>query len=388
VLATTFVETAFFVGMLVPAEPVVLLASVLAFGHQFSIGGVIAATFFGALFGDQVGYVIGRKGGDRFISKSPQVMRLWRRYEPITARLFRRQPIISITGARFISFVRTAMPWFAGMSGMKYSKFFRYDLLGVLGWTAASVSVAYAFDESWRAVAAGFGRFSAYVVGGILVLLFLLALKKRLRKMIWARRGIVRVALTGNIASGKSTVADIWRELGASIIDADVLARRAVEPGTSGHKQIVREFGADVLQDSEIDRAKLRRMVFDDARKRKVLESIIHPEVAKLRDKEEKQLVKSGQQVIVSDIPLLFETGLNKQYDVVVLVDAPDELRVQRIVEKRGLSEAEARSMVSAQMPSEQKRRPGVLVIDNDDTLADLRERAVSVWQAIVEGEA
>ncbi len=385
VFATTFVETAFFVGLLVPAEAVVLLAAALAEDQRFALETVFVATFLGALLGDQVGYVVGRVWGNRVLVKAGRIARLWRWYEPVAAQLFRRHAAFSVSIARFISFVRTLMPWFAGMEQMRYGRFLLYDIMGVLGWASASIAVGYAAGASWKIVAHTIGTVSAYILGGILVLTLLFETRRRVRVKLMNRRGLLRVALTGNIASGKSAVAGVWRELGARIIDADMLARRAIEPGTSGYHQILAHFGKRVIRDGVIDRAALRDIVFDDAAQRKKLEAIIHPEVARLRQKEELKLASAGARVVVSDIPLLFEAGLASEYDIVVLVDAPEEIRVERIVRDRGLSEVAARRMVAAQLSTDEKRTPSTYIIENGGTPEEMRAQAEEVWREIAE---
>lgn len=192
---------------------------------------------------------------------------------------------------------------------------------------------------------------------------------------------MLKVGLTGNIASGKSSVAEVWRAFGATVVDADVLARRAVEPGTPALRRIVDAWGQEVLDASgALDRARLREIVFRDAAARQRLESIVHPAVGALREAEYEAARAAGANIVVADIPLLFEAGLQDEFDVVVLVDAPAELRLRRIVENRGLSEEEARRMIEAQMPAEQKRGQADVVICNDGTQEQLRERAASVW--------
>ena len=194
-----------------------------------------------------------------------------------------------------------------------------------------------------------------------------------------------RIGLTGNIASGKSAVAEVWRALGAHVIDADVLARRAIEPGTPGFAAVVAAFGPGVVADGRIDRRALRQIVFKDAAQRNVLESIVHPEVARLRRQAERELEAAGVPLVVNDIPLLFETGMQNDFDAVVLVDAPEETRVARMIATRGLDEEVARQMVAAQMPAAQKRAHATYVIDNDASLAALETRARSVWTQLNE---
>lgn len=196
--------------------------------------------------------------------------------------------------------------------------------------------------------------------------------------------GPLRVGLTGNIASGKSAVAEVWRRLGAAVISADELARRAVEPGTPALESIAREFGARALDaDGRLDRDYVRDVVFRVPAARRRLESIIHPEVARLRRIEEDAARRDGARIIVNEIPLLFERGMEREFDAVVLVDSPEETRVRRLVHVRGLDEAEARRMVAAQMPASRKRAAADLVIENDGTIGDLERRAEAAWREL-----
>jgi dephospho-CoA kinase len=193
-----------------------------------------------------------------------------------------------------------------------------------------------------------------------------------------------RVALTGNIASGKSAVAQVWSRLGASIIDADELARRAASPGSPGLERIVAEFGTSVLTpEGELDRAALRSVVFAEDRKRQRLESILHPEIARLRLAEEARLEARGVRIVVHVIPLLFEVGLQHAFDAVVVVEAPEEMRLARIVAGRGLGAEEARRMIAAQMPAELKRAEATIVIENRGTVTELEFKAEQVWHEL-----
>lgn len=190
---------------------------------------------------------------------------------------------------------------------------------------------------------------------------------------------MISVGLTGNIASGKSAVATIWSEAGVPVISADELARSAVELGSDGLNAVVAVFGADVLaEDGTLDRARMRDRVFGDDGARRRLEDIIHPIVWRLRAAWIRERRDTGADLVVSEIPLLFETGREGDFDVVVFVDAPDHVRLARMVEHRGLSEPDARRIMAAQMPSEEKRRRADVVITNDGSLAMLSERAAS----------
>ena len=169
VYLVTLVETAFFVGLLVPAEATVLVAAFLAAERVFSLESVLLATILGALSGDQLGYVLGRFGGTRFAARGGRIGRLWARHEPRAERMFRRRAVVAVTLARFVSFVRTLMPWFAGMTRMSWPRFFLFDLLGVIGWGGASVTAGYLAGESWTVLAGWLGRASAVVVAGLVV---------------------------------------------------------------------------------------------------------------------------------------------------------------------------------------------------------------------------
>lgn len=193
-----------------------------------------------------------------------------------------------------------------------------------------------------------------------------------------------RIGLTGNIASGKSSVARCWARLGAPVIDADELARRAVEPGSRGLARVVETFGPGVLDETgALDRAALRDIVFRDAGARSRLEAIVHPEVGRLRDEEEARLEREGATLVVHDIPLLFEVGLDDEFDVVVLVDAPEPVRLERLVRDRGLDPEEARRMIAAQMPAAEKRARADIVIENAGTLRNLESESEAVWKEL-----
>jgi dephospho-CoA kinase len=195
---------------------------------------------------------------------------------------------------------------------------------------------------------------------------------------------MLKVGLTGNIAAGKSTVAGVWRELGASVIDADELARRAVDPGTPAYHAIAAEWGTDVVvPGGELDRAALRRIVFADPSARERLEQIVHPAVASLRDELYREAEARGDRLVVADIPLLFEVGLVDEFDVVVLVEAPEEARLVRLVGDRGMDPEEARRVIMAQMPSELKRARADYVIENTGTVGDVERRAREVWEEL-----
>jgi dephospho-CoA kinase len=194
--------------------------------------------------------------------------------------------------------------------------------------------------------------------------------------------GAVRVGLTGGVASGKSTVSAILAELGAVVIDADVLAREVVAPGTEGLAAVVEEFGPDVLgPDGGIDRPRLGALVFADPERRRALESIIHPRV-RARAAEIEAAAPVGA-VVVHDIPLLAETGQAASFDAVVVVDVPVEMQVDRMVRIRGMSEADARARIAAQADRDARLAVATYVVENTGSLDGLRARVEEVYRTI-----
>ena len=193
------------------------------------------------------------------------------------------------------------------------------------------------------------------------------------------------VGLTGNIASGKSTVARLLAERGATVIDADVLARRAVDPGTSALDRIVARWGTQVLApDGTLDRPELRRRVFGDSDQLEALNDIVHPEVAIMRARLVEEARARGDRIVVCDVPLLFEAGLTEEFDRIILVDAPRPLRLERLTRDRGLRETEGMEMIAAQMPAELKRARADYVVENTGTLTVLERSVLDVWATLV----
>jgi dephospho-CoA kinase len=192
----------------------------------------------------------------------------------------------------------------------------------------------------------------------------------------------MRVGLTGGVASGKSSVSAILEELGAVVIDADLLAREVVAPGTEGLEEIEKAFGPEVL-DSEgaLDRPAMGRIVFADPQKRAVLEGIIHPRV-RARGAE-LEAAAGPDAVVVHDIPLLTETGQGAAFDAVLVVEAPAEVQVARMTGLRGMTEADARARMAAQATPEQRRAIATYVIENTGTREDLRHRVTEVFEEL-----
>ena len=192
---------------------------------------------------------------------------------------------------------------------------------------------------------------------------------------------LARVGLTGGIGSGKSTVSARLAELGAVVVDYDLLAREAVEPGTAGLEAIVARFGAAVLRaDGTLDRPALGSVVFADDAARRDLEAITHPAIRDLAAAREAAAPDGA--VVVHDHPLLVEMGMAGLVDLVVVVDVPVELQVRRLVEQRGMDEADARARLAAQTSREDRLAAADVVLDNTGTVEDLRAAVDRLWAA------
>jgi dephospho-CoA kinase len=196
---------------------------------------------------------------------------------------------------------------------------------------------------------------------------------------------MLNVALTGNIASGKSTVAALFQRWGATLFDADRLVREAQSPGSPVLEAIAARFGKEYIgDDGSLRREALRRLVMADAAALADLNRIVHPEVLRRRAALEAAARERGDRIVVSDIPLLFEAADPSDFDVIILVDAPEPVRRARLMAERGLSEEEAGQMLASQLPSGPKRSRSTFVIDNDGDLSRLERAAAKVWEALL----
>lgn len=192
------------------------------------------------------------------------------------------------------------------------------------------------------------------------------------------------VGLTGGIASGKTTVAKILQQLGAAVVDADALAREVVEPGHDAWREIVDTFGVEILQsDRTLDRQKLRAVIFNNTTARKKLESIIHPRVRALAEERIRQHAAAGAEIVIYEVPLLFEGRLHEWLRPVVLVACDDAVQKQRLRQRDGLSAEEAQKHIDAQMSLEEKRRLADYVIENNGDLKDLQWQVEAVLKQI-----
>lgn len=192
----------------------------------------------------------------------------------------------------------------------------------------------------------------------------------------------MRVGLTGGIASGKSTVSSILRELGAVVIDADQIAREVVARGTPGLAAVVEAFGPEMLTpDGELDRPRMGALVFGDEAARRRLEGIVHPLV--FERYAEQEAAAPADAIVVHDIPLLVESGRAGEFDAVIVVDAPEELQLERMVRDRGWTEDEGRARIAAQATREQRRAVATFLIENTGTREDLRQRVTEVFDVL-----
>lgn len=190
---------------------------------------------------------------------------------------------------------------------------------------------------------------------------------------------VLTVALTGGIGSGKSLVGEHLQALGAVVVDSDQLSRDVIERGSDGYDAVIAHFGDGILSDGEIDRAELARIVFSDPEQRRALEAIIHPRV---RSRFESIVAKAGADaVVVNQIPLLVETDGAKRFDMVITVEADQDLRIRRAV-ARGLKEYEVRKRMATQATEAQRRAIADHVIVNDGTKEELLAQVERLWES------
>ncbi len=194
---------------------------------------------------------------------------------------------------------------------------------------------------------------------------------------------MLNVALTGNVASGKSTVAQWFARCGATVIDSDALVVEAQQPGSDTLAALAHQFGESIISpDGTLDRATLRRLVFFDQKARAKLNAIVHPVVKARREALIAEARRRGDQILISDIPLLFEVLDPTSFDMVVLVESPNSIRRKRLLD-RGLNREEAEQLMASQIPSEQKRSLADIVIENHGSLRDLEDAAMEAWRVI-----
>ena len=191
----------------------------------------------------------------------------------------------------------------------------------------------------------------------------------------------MRVGLSGGVGSGKSTVAALLVEHGAVLIDADKIAREVVEPGTAGYADVVARFGDEVVKDGRLDRPALAKLVFNDEQARKDLNAIVHPLVGE-RTAELMAQAPDGA-IVVYDVPLLVESGLAEGFDVVVIVLAAPEVRLERLA-GRGMPPEDARARMAVQATDEQRRAVADEIVENDGTREELAVQVDALWQRLL----
>jgi dephospho-CoA kinase len=195
---------------------------------------------------------------------------------------------------------------------------------------------------------------------------------------------MLKIALTGGPGSGKSTVARMFRELGAKVIDADEVAHGAVSPGQPAWEEVRREFGPDYFrEDGSLDRAKMAELVFQDAGARQKLNAIVHPRVTGEIARRLKDLAARGAHLVMVEVPLLFEAGLKKNFDMVIVVDAGEKEQIDRIAARDGRPAREAAGIIQAQWPLDAKKARADFVVDNRGSLTDTRDQVKKLWQRL-----
>jgi len=192
------------------------------------------------------------------------------------------------------------------------------------------------------------------------------------------------VGLTGGAGSGKSTVAAMLRDLGAVVVDADEATHAVYEPGTPGFEAVVKEFGKNYVKEGRIDRKRLGELVFHDASARRRLNDIVHPLVRGWMAQQTAEAVERGAEVVVQDVPLLFENSLERFFSSVMLVYVPEHLQVERLVSGRGFTREQAHAVIGAQLPIEEKRGRAHHVVNNSGTLEETRAQVGAVWKQLV----
>ena len=191
------------------------------------------------------------------------------------------------------------------------------------------------------------------------------------------------VGLTGGIASGKSTVSAMFRELGAHVIDADEVAREVVEPGTPGLEELARRFPGVVDGSGRLDRAALGRRIFADPTERRALEAILHPRIREEVARRTEALARAGVTVVLYDAALLIENGLHRGMDGVIVVSAPESVQRARLAARDGLDEAAITARLAAQLPLADKRAQATWVVDNRGSLDETRAQVRQIWEEI-----
>ncbi len=200
---------------------------------------------------------------------------------------------------------------------------------------------------------------------------------------------MILVGLTGGVATGKSTVANMFKQCGAAVIDADELARNIVKPDKPAWQEIVKLFGKEILDpDRTIDRHTLGAIIFRHTAKRRALERIIHPRVAQEQMRLTRQAARNNPNaVVIYDVPLLFEAGIDKRVDQTIVVTADRETQIARLKKRNGLTHADALRRIKSQMPLAEKRRRAHFVIDGTSPPASLKKQVRKLYRVFRQGK-
>jgi dephospho-CoA kinase len=191
-----------------------------------------------------------------------------------------------------------------------------------------------------------------------------------------------KIALTGGAGSGKSTVARMFQELGATVLDADAAAREAVQPGTSAWEKLRQAFGPEFFQaDGSLDRPKMARLAFSDAKARETLNAILHPEISRLIRERLEGLAAAGEHVVIVEVPLLFEAGLENAYDRIIVVYIDPAEQTRRLANRDGRSDQEIQGILAAQWPLTKKCQLAHYVVDNRGALEDTKKQVKNIWR-------
>ena len=195
------------------------------------------------------------------------------------------------------------------------------------------------------------------------------------------------IGLTGSIASGKSTVSNMLKEYGFPIVDADVVARQVVEPGSETLKKIAEAFGEEVLtENGELDRKKLGSIIFNDEEKRQLLNSIMHPAIRKEMLRQRDEYLEKGEKTVIMDIPLLFESKLQHFVDKILVVSVSEDVQLERLMKRNQLTEEEAKARIQSQLPLSVKEQGADAVINNNGSIEETRkqlEQILKDWDVL-----
>lgn len=195
--------------------------------------------------------------------------------------------------------------------------------------------------------------------------------------------GVRVVGLTGGIASGKSTVSAMFKELGAKIVDADEIAREAVAPGSAGLRQVSARFLGVVGPDGRLQRDTLAARIFGNGEERQALNAILHPIIQQEMVRQVEALAAEGETLVIYDAPLIVENQLHQLLDGVILVAIPKELQIQRLIARNAYSLDEAQARVASQLPLEEKKKVATAIIDNSGSLESTRAQVERLWQEL-----